>query len=269
MTIRAGSSAPDVELERRAARADRLADGTRDDAPLRFAAGLLRCQARVVRGLQAGHRVRALVGRLDEDLERVLGILFELPHFAARYGPEALRIEAYARAVEDEDTARTRLLVAWGGDRGTAEDYLSRAMLRPYLECLRADGLTPDRVRAPGRCPFCGGGAALALLRGGSEGQGAARFFACAQCGLEWGSARILCVSCGEREPTRLPCFTSEAHHDVRLDACETCRRYVKTFDLTRDARPIPEVDDLASLALDLWAGERGFTRVEPGLAGI
>jgi formate dehydrogenase maturation protein FdhE len=43
----------------------------------------------------------------------------------------------------------------------------------------------------------------------------------------------------------------------------------VKSIDLTLDARPIPEVDDLLSIALDLWAGEQGFTRIEPGLAGI
>jgi formate dehydrogenase maturation protein FdhE len=31
----------------------------------------------------------------------------------------------------------------------------------------------------------------------------------------------------------------------------------------------MPEVDDLASIALDLWAVEQGFTRIEPGLAGV
>jgi formate dehydrogenase maturation protein FdhE len=55
----------------------------------------------------------------------------------------------------------------------------------------------------------------------------------------------------------------------VRIEGCETCRRYLKSIDLTADARPIPEVDDLVTLALDLWASEQGFTRVEPGLAGL
>jgi formate dehydrogenase maturation protein FdhE len=53
------------------------------------------------------------------------------------------------------------------------------------------------------------------------------------------------------------------------VDACQTCRRYVKTFDLSQDARPVPEVDDLTSIALDLWAAQQGFTRIEPGLAGL
>ena len=41
------------------------------------------------------------------------------------------------------------------------------------------------------------------------------------------------------------------------------------SIDLSLDARPIPEVDDLVSLALDLWAADQGYQRIEPGLAGI
>ena len=67
----------------------------------------------------------------------------------------------------------------------------------------------------------------------------------------------------------KLPGFRAEAHSAVRIEACETCRRYVKSIDLSADARPIPEVDDLVSLSLDLWAAEQGFTRIEPGLAGL
>ena len=58
-------------------------------------------------------------------------------------------------------------------------------------------------------------------------------------------------------------------HPGVRVEACETCHRYLKSIDLSQDARPLPEVDDLASLPLDLWAIEQGFTRIEPGLAGV
>jgi FdhE protein len=80
---------------------------------------------------------------------------------------------------------------------------------------------------------------------------------------------RILCPSCFEADPARLPSFSSDRHVNVRVEACETCRRYVKSLDLSLDARPIPEVDDLLSISLDLWAAEQGFTRLEPGLAGI
>jgi formate dehydrogenase maturation protein FdhE len=55
----------------------------------------------------------------------------------------------------------------------------------------------------------------------------------------------------------------------VRIEGCEACRGYVKSIDLTLDARAIPEVDELVSLGMDLWAAREGFRRIEPGLAGI
>ena len=91
----------------------------------------------------------------------------------------------------------------------------------------------------------------------------------CSLCGTEWLFERILCPSCFEEDPRKLPSFRDEAHPTIRIEACETCSRYVKSLDLSEDARPIPEVDDLVSIAMDLWAAEQGFTRIEPGLAGI
>jgi FdhE protein len=53
-----------------------------------------------------------------------------------------------------------------------------------------------------------------------------------------------------------------------RTFLCETYRCYVKSIDLTIDGRAIPEMDDLASLSMDLRAGSEGFERIEPGMAG-
>jgi FdhE protein len=66
-----------------------------------------------------------------------------------------------------------------------------------------------------------------------------------------------------------LPSFQDEKSPLARIEACDTCKRYLKSIDLSLDARPIPEVDDLVSLALDLWAADQGYQRIEPGLAGI
>ncbi|MEO8432737.1 MAG: formate dehydrogenase accessory protein FdhE, partial [Acidobacteriota bacterium] len=99
--------------------------------------------------------------------------------------------------------------------------------------------------------------------------EGARRMLGCALCGTEWMFQRILCPSCFEEDPVRLPSFQGDRHPTVRLESCESCRRYIKSLDLSNDARPIPEIDDLVSLSLDLWASEQGFQRIEPGLAGI
>jgi formate dehydrogenase maturation protein FdhE len=269
VTGHAPSSELGREFERRAERAELLAAATPSaDAPLRFVAGLLRTQADVARTIERLNSRRAPSGRLVEDLEFVLEHLLAIPRFVADHGPRAVAAHAARRASELHPTAVTRLGVYWCSALDASEDYLSRAMLRPYVECLRASGVAIVRARGRGRCPFCGSPSAVGCRRS-AESDGGARFLCCALCGLEWPFNRILCPSCFEENPQALPSFTSESHADVRLEACETCRRYVKSFDLSQDARPVPEVDDLASIALDLWAIERGFTRVEPGLAGI
>jgi FdhE protein len=189
--------------------------------------------------------------------------------FAAEDGPPELSAQARARQEDLPSTARARLLVYWSGDRPTAEDYLSRAILRPYVETLRRLQKPPDRIHRRGQCPFCGGAPWVGARRDAGEMEGAKRHLACALCGVEWPFQRILCPSCFEEDPYKLPVFQNEKHPAVRIEACETCRRYVKSIDLSQDARPIPEVDDVASWSMDLWAAEQGWARLEPGLAGL
>ena len=110
------------------------------------------------------------------------------------------------------------------------------------------------------RCPACHGLPLVAVLR--EEGHGARRSLVCADCLTEWPSHRLLCAACGEREFAALPVFTAEQFGYVRVEACDTCRRYIKAIDLTKDGLAIAVVDDLASVTLDLWAREQGYTRV-------
>jgi FdhE protein len=239
---------------------------------LRFAAGLYRAQGEAAAELHRAHAGRPWSGRLDEDGPRLMPAAARLLAYAAEHGPPALAEAARARAAEDGATAVARLLGWWNGDEVAAADYLSRALLRPYVEMLAELRIPPACPHHSGHCPFCGGGAWIASRRsevgeGGAEG--AQRRLGCALCGGDWLVGRILCPGCGEADPLKLPVFQGETHTTVRIEACETCRGYVKSIDLTRDARPIPEVDDLVSLAMDLWAAEEGFTRIEPGLAGI
>ena len=63
-----------------------------------------------------------------------------------------------------------------------------------------------------------------------------------------------------------LPVYTPDAPANARIDACDSCRTYIKTIDLSRDGLAVPTVDDLASLPLDLWARERGYHRLYPNL---
>lgn len=259
-----------TEFDRRAVRAEALARQFPAAAePLRFASGLYRAQESVAAGLEAANATEPLTGRAEADAGRLLERAGPILRFAAEGGPDPLAEQARARIADGAGTARTRLLVYWARDLTASEDYLSRAILRPYVELLRALNRPPDRVHKNGRCPFCGGAPWVAVRREGSLTEGARRLLACALCGVEWPFGRILCPACLEQDPHRLPSFSAQTHPTVRIEACETCHRYVKSLDLSEDARPIPEVDDLASLSMDLWAREQGYERIEPGIAGI
>lgn len=101
------------------------------------------------------------------------------------------------------------------------------------------------------------------------DSSAALRILYCGLCGCDWTAARGTCPSCGENDPSKLPIFTSDAHPTIRIESCETCSRYLKSVDLTKDARMIPEIDEIVSLSMDLWAVDQGLTRIEPGLAGL
>ena len=258
-----------VAFERRAERAQFLAGKAAAGDPLRFAAGLYRVQGRLAATLEVLHPGRRqLTGRLAEDLTRLVEASGELLRFAAESGPVGLASMARARSREAESSLGSRLVTFWSADRATP-DYLSRALLRPYVEVLARLGIAPDRPLQRGHCPFCGGAPWIAARRSATEDDGTSRFLGCALCGREWPLARIRCPSCSEEDPERLPSFRSDTHAAVRIEACETCRRYVKSIDLTLEGGAIPEVDDLVSLGMDLWAANEGFERLEPGLAGI
>ena len=51
-----------------------------------------------------------------------------------------------------------------------------------------------------------------------------------------------------------------------RIEACDTCGLYQKRID---DPTAIFEVDDLASVPLDIWATENGYHKPAPNLFGL
>ena len=65
------------------------------------------------------------------------------------------------------------------------------------------------------------------------------------------------------------PCPNTAQHDMLRVDACDTCRRYLKTIDLTRLGIAVPVVDEVAGAPLDLWALERGYEKIELNLVGL
>jgi FdhE protein len=116
-------------------------------------------------------------------------------------------------------------------------------------------------------CPLCGEKPVAAVLR--PEGDGGKRFLLCSLCFSEWEFRRLLCPNCGEEDPSKLAVYTAEEFPHVRVEACESCKAYLKAIDLTKNGLAVPEVDELASVVLDLWAGEHGYTKLQTNLFGL
>jgi FdhE protein len=109
-------------------------------------------------------------------------------------------------------------------------------------------------------CPFCFEKPLLAVLR--PEGDGGRRTLLCGRCFTEWEFRRLLCPNCGEEDRDKLPVYTAPEFPHIRVEACDTCRHYVKAVDMTRDGNAVPEVDEIAALPLDLWAMQQGYQKL-------
>ncbi|HTZ99786.1 MAG TPA: formate dehydrogenase accessory protein FdhE [Candidatus Aquilonibacter sp.] len=148
-----------------------------------------------------------------------------------------------------------------------AEQLIAWTFLQPYAEYL-ADHTHKEPVHAtPSSCPLCRAEPLVGVLR--PEGDGAKRLLICSLCAHEWDYRRVVCPSCGEENSHKLCVYTAEEFPHVRVEACDSCHAYIKTVDLSKDGRALPVVDELATVPLDLWATEHGYTKLRTNLLGI
>lgn len=145
---------------------------------------------------------------------------------------------------------------------GDAEKFFWHVVRQPYAERFRKPG-----EAASSTCPCCGSKPVVGVLRG--EGDGAKRALICSLCALEWPYRRLICPNCGEEDKNKLPVYTAAQIDYVRVEACDTCRTYLKSVDLTKDGFAVPEVDEIATVALNLWADENGYTKIETNVLGM
>lgn len=265
------SSGPSDLFRRGAERAEVLA-GTEEGGAarpfLRFAASLLRLQERLAGAFAASHALEPLTGSLAVDLPRLAPSHVTFLE-AMRSSPARVVADEAVLRLSDPGLAEGHLLECWDACTGGRDGFLCRCFLRPYLATLRYAGVSPRRTRPDGGCGFCGGRPGVGFLRALPETQGAGRHLVCAFCGDESPMTRIQCPACAEQDPGKLPVFRSERYPEARIEACDTCRRYLKAVDLSVDARPLPEVDEILSVSMDLWAEAEGYRRIEPGIAGF
>jgi len=257
---------------RRVERAQELAAADNPSKSLLvFYGTLLSAQANLYDALRARHGWRAS-GALDFDLPIFRVELASVLRAVMHAAPESLATEA--RLLLEAGIARLdeKLLSFWRtpSDR----QFFAKTMVQPYAQWLAENGVTPigrQLPRAGNRCPFCGGAPQLSLFRGGSDPalQGGSRALQCATCLTTWPFRRILCAQCGEEDERKLEYFESPTFDHVRVEACDTCKYYLKGIDLTRLGVAVPIVDEVAGAPLDAWACEHGYFKIELNLVGL
>ena len=259
---------------------------------LSFYAEILQWQQDVFNYLAARSQQRSLSGAFESDHPILLERFGSLLSLVGARGSEALAEQAGETAAAPESWRET-LTAYWNGASNPEEIFFARACLQPYLELLAREQTPPldsqinaiaaatratlDRAHADRLCPFCGRNPQLAFLSTDVSAPGLAedgveggrRFLMCGDCGSIWPFQRIACPSCLEVDPHKLPYYSAKEFPGMRVECCDTCRRYLKSIDLTKDARPVPPVDELAAIPLDLWAREQGYLKIQPNLAGM
>jgi FdhE protein len=208
------------------------------------------------------------------DLTPLLPNFPSLLSLVKRVGPPPLAEAAEELAQTEREYWEHLLSTYWRAENhvvdGAPETHLffARVFLQPYAEYVASKKtIELPRFNSSSTCPVCGGKPLVGVLR--EESHGAKRSLVCSLCLTEWDYRRVLCPACGEKQFDALPVYTASQFEHVRVEACDTCKTYIKTVDLTKNGLAIPVVDELATVPLSLWAEEKGYTKLEPNLLGI
>lgn len=218
-----------------------------------------------------------LTGSLSTDLTTLANYWGTFLDCVATNGSTLLRSEAHEMAHWKREQQEALLNSYWRHQEIGGGSFFPKAYLQPYAAFLADHGIPIQDRNGPTKgCSFCGAPPQLSYLQtppsiagGGAGSEGAGRYLMCSLCFTDWQINRISCPVCDERNPEKLPYFQSEQLPIVRIEACDSCKHYLKGIDLTKDGRAVPLVDELATPALDIWAHENGYEKIELNLAGF
>ena len=111
-------------------------------------------------------------------------------------------------------------------------------------------------------CPTCGSMPAMAQLAGSDPGR--LRLLSCGCCGTRWRFRRTGCPFCENDDDHRLAVLSVEGEAGLRIDYCERCDGYLKTYGGTGNETFL--MADWTSLHLDILARDRGLKRLAASL---
>ena len=249
---RALTAAEDPEWQRLAVepRADRASD-----APLLHGA-VLRID---------GRRVRRLLRDLLREAEGIGGDAGSArPNRRGELEPKQrvrrlAAVSVLKAAIAQDVEGIERAADAAGVDAGRLAVTAQLAATPVLRACAAQIGQHVPESWMKGYCPICGAWPATAELRGLERN----RRLRCGRCASDWALPLLHCPFCSELRHDHLRSLLPEGDEQTRrVDACDTCKGYVKTFSTLQAMPPRALATiDLATLELDMVAEERGYAR--------
>ena len=211
---------------------------------------------------------KQICGLQEMHWEDHISVLEELLGICTAHGTEEIKIRA--NELKEIPAAGVRLLLL-EFINGYVPDNTTRFILLCFMQPLAASLLavtdSHDNIQKD-RCPVCGFQPAVSFIRDTTEVAGG-RYLRCLLCGTDWAYQRTTCVSCGTNADDSFDYFFDDKHSCIAIQACRKCSKYTKIVDTRKDGQAVPELEDIASISLDMWAQGRGLIKVSKNLIGI
>ena len=252
-------------------RAEQLAvERTASNELLKFYSALLRAQKEIYEYLRT-RKNWLPTGEFERDLQTLQPMLPNLLRAVEVIGPDLIAAKATSLLQASENELREMLIEYWGAPSDT--QFFAKAFLQPYSIWLRETGTKPvgrNLQSGENRCPFCCSKPQVGILQiKESSSESGGRDLVCALCLWAWPFRRVVCANCFEENPSKIGYYHAHEFDYVRVEACDTCGHYIKGVDLTRYGLAVPLIEEVATAPLDLWAREKGYTKIEMNLVGL
>ncbi len=151
------------------------------------------------------------------------------------------------------------------------EDRFKNAVLKWSLKPSFESTIARLRIKSTGgkgRCPLCASPPAMSIVFTPENETSERRLLSCCFCTYRWQFPVTCCPYCSNQRPERFGLIVGDSVRDqcVRAVSCEECHTYLKTvFTGCRSDRKKADdldmdVEDVATLNLDIMADQRGFS---------
>ena len=158
---------------------------------------------------------------------------------------------------------------------GQVSDSATRFLFLCFMQPIAASLLALPvavLVRTGKGCPVCGFPPSVSFIQDTADVQGG-RYLRCLLCRTDWSYNRTTCVSCGTNSDDNFDYFFDDKYRYITIQACKKCSSYIKIIDTRkisgRHGQVIPDLEDIASVSLDMWAEARGLKKVSANLIGV